>query len=699
MLKLSTFFALTVLGLSTAQASEKGFLGFRYSEQPEGLIITNVVDGSEAAAAGIAVGDRIISVDGVDVRDAEGHPSLRGELGSQVELGIVPALSTEPKTLMVKRGKRAAKANDTEKRSPKVISRFSGALYNGKIKDIKKAAQGLVESDFGGRDAKDAIGRNLVRAIKRKRKKQVRAALEILTQAPEPSAGLKYRIGQAYFTLGDEHEKSAQWLQSLVDSYPNDVAKSLGTRGLEEEWLANSKWLSGDRDGAIALTRSLVPRRQVNNLLKRVGMANPAPTVPWEIELNPLDDVDVELLDGSSWTLSSHRGKPVVLVFWATWCGPCKKEMPALASLVRKRADWPVEFLAVSTDKESVSDKVKKMVKGWDLPFPSTQTDGLNQRFGVSGLPSMRVIGPDGSLRSESRGYSKSSISKLVKTLDTLVSEASDPDQQKSKFPYGSAWGTTPPVVRSIFAHQQIRQIVGDGSNVVLQIADHGAMNAPVTDGSIGGSLEIEETQNISGEKGIAWFGGPVSYGTHWVRALREEADTWMVTTPSRIVAVVGSGEQLWIALKDGLLAIDKAGKVLHNLDVSVDDMAPAEDGGIWAVDGKERLRIGPDGSALLRDDAEGSTQIAEDGTWTTEGIRELLAGRFGPEGETRVVGLNERGTIVGLGSDGVAALRIHIDGKTLPSLAHADLDGDGRDELLISSWGRGVATVALEIP
>ena len=128
-------------------------------------------------------------------------------------------------------------------------------------------------------------------------------------------------------------------------------------------------------------------------------------------------------------------------------------------------------------------------------------------------------------------------------------------------------------------------------------------------------------------------------------------------------------------------------------------DIAAAADGGIWAVDGEQRLRIGPDGTALLRNDALGGWRIAGDGTWVTEGFSDILVGRYGPAGEQRVIALREDGTILGLDGDGSPALRIQLEDEIQPYIAAGDLDGDGQDELLVSSKDRGVATVEMEIP
>ena len=72
---------------------------------------------------------------------------------------------------------------------------------------------------------------------------------------------------------------------------------------------------------------------------------------------------------------------------------------------------------------------------------------------------------------------------------------------------------------------------------------------------------------------------------------------------------------------------------------------------------------------------------------------------RFGPNKEQRVIALRDDGTILGLDGDGSPTLRVQLEDEVQPFIAAGDLDGDGRDELLISSKDRGVATVEMELP
>src|SRR5919201_1662184 len=70
---------------------------------------------------------------------------------------------------------------------------------------------------------------------------------------------------------------------------------------------------------------------------------------------SPAPDFQLWNLDGDPVTLSSHRGRVVLLNFWATWCGPCRVEMPAMEALYHEFDRRDFEILAVSTDAQGAS--------------------------------------------------------------------------------------------------------------------------------------------------------------------------------------------------------------------------------------------------------------------------------------------------------------------------------------------------------
>ena len=702
-------FALLAGSLS-ADAGGKGGLGFRYTDHPEGLVITRVYTDSGSEAAGLAPGDRVVSVDGVPADGPQELPSMRGKPGTTVELGVIRSLTSESVSISVER--RAAKSRGGDRAIGKArsaqdnvihpaVARFAGAMLQDRGAKVKAAVRGLNDAEYGDQDPAKAIGRKLVRAAK-KRKCVAKTALKEFSKVPDLPPGALYRMGEAYFIL-DKQADAKVWLKRALDTYPDDTARQLGALGRAEEMLANALWETGERQAAIDLTRRIANYRRVRPLTQKVGMADPTPEQEWEIALPPTADFTVETQSGGEWQLSGQKGKPVVLVFWATWCGPCKKEMPALARLLKSRPDWPVSFLAVSVDDDRAAAKAEKMVKEWDLPFPSTRKPALMKRFGVGSLPSLRVIGPRGSLRAASRGYSERSLKKLEATVDELVAEASGEDVSAAKFPFGRAWSAGKLEVRAIAGIDGVGRIAASPEGVVTVIADHGALALGVDGGAVTSDLEVEESLKSKQDKGVAWFHGPVSYGSWWIRSRSAAGELqWFVTMPSRIKAMATSGDQLWVALEDEMVVLDPSGEVIHRVPQVATAIAAATDGGVWAVDGQERVRVGPTGEILLRDDAVGGTHIVGDGRWATDAVKQLIAGAFGPEGATRTVGVNGMGLIVGLDGEGNAALRIHVEDSedgSGPSLAAADLDGDGQDELLISSWDRGVATVEVEIP
>jgi len=103
--------------------------------------------------------------------------------------------------------------------------------------------------------------------------------------------------------------------------------------------------------------------------------------------------------EGSTFTLSSLRGQPVVVNMWASWCEPCKAEAPILERLWTTYGPRGVVVLGVNT--QDITADAKAFIDEFDLTFPSVRdgTDETPVRFGSTGLPETFVIDPDGMMR------------------------------------------------------------------------------------------------------------------------------------------------------------------------------------------------------------------------------------------------------------------------------------------------------------
>jgi thiol-disulfide isomerase/thioredoxin len=80
-----------------------------------------------------------------------------------------------------------------------------------------------------------------------------------------------------------------------------------------------------------------------------------------------ISELAMPALDGREWKLSDHRGKVVLLNFWATWCPPCRAEVPALARISREYTGR-VEVVGVSLDEGA--REVRRFVTAYKVPYP-----------------------------------------------------------------------------------------------------------------------------------------------------------------------------------------------------------------------------------------------------------------------------------------------------------------------------------------
>ncbi|MDR3122900.1 MAG: TlpA family protein disulfide reductase [Treponema sp.] len=112
----------------------------------------------------------------------------------------------------------------------------------------------------------------------------------------------------------------------------------------------------------------------------------------------PLFDVSVELLDGTTLRLSDLQGKAVFLNFWATWCGPCRMEMPSMEALYRRLRDRGFEILAVNV-RENRKDAAAFMDE-MGLSFPAA-LDGrgdIAAIYGIEAFPTTYLIDRNGGI-------------------------------------------------------------------------------------------------------------------------------------------------------------------------------------------------------------------------------------------------------------------------------------------------------------
>ncbi len=122
-------------------------------------------------------------------------------------------------------------------------------------------------------------------------------------------------------------------------------------------------------------------------------------------EPNPAPGFTLESLDGADVSLEQFRGQYLVINFWATWCGPCKMEMPSLEALHQTFKSKNLKLLAVSGDMFG-AQVVRPFVEAHNLTFTVLLDPALkvSHKFGVVSLPTTYLVGPDGNIIGVSQG-------------------------------------------------------------------------------------------------------------------------------------------------------------------------------------------------------------------------------------------------------------------------------------------------------
>jgi len=136
----------------------------------------------------------------------------------------------------------------------------------------------------------------------------------------------------------------------------------------------------------------------------------------------PAPNLKAKTLDGQSFNLASEKDSVVVINFWATWCTPCRDEMPALDEYYKKYKSQGLKVLAISVDDASDDQKVKEVMKAFSFPA-ALERDADYSDFGrIWHVPMTFVIDRKGILRRDgSKGDPKIDLPTLEQTVTPLL--------------------------------------------------------------------------------------------------------------------------------------------------------------------------------------------------------------------------------------------------------------------------------------
>ena len=136
-------------------------------------------------------------------------------------------------------------------------------------------------------------------------------------------------------------------------------------------------------------------------------------------------------MSGDPVLLESFRGKVLVVTFWASWCGPCRKELPGLNALQNAVGTEFIQVVAVNSKEDNETVRaIMRQLKDRKLVSSFDRSGDIGESFGVNAFPNLWIIDPEGVIVMHKVGYGedslKSIIAEIIETLKVHNPEALD---------------------------------------------------------------------------------------------------------------------------------------------------------------------------------------------------------------------------------------------------------------------------------
>jgi thiol-disulfide isomerase/thioredoxin len=139
----------------------------------------------------------------------------------------------------------------------------------------------------------------------------------------------------------------------------------------------------------------------------------------------PVPQINVVGLSGKKIDVSSYRGRVLLLDVWASWCGPCKQELPMLDAMARRLKTQGIDILAVSVDQERAN--VDKFLKGhgqWALTIAHDPAGAIAERLQPDKMPTSYVIDRAGIVRYVNAGFVPDDAATIERRLLEVAGQA-----------------------------------------------------------------------------------------------------------------------------------------------------------------------------------------------------------------------------------------------------------------------------------
>ncbi|MFM1885539.1 MAG: hypothetical protein RL026_696 [Pseudomonadota bacterium] len=147
-------------------------------------------------------------------------------------------------------------------------------------------------------------------------------------------------------------------------------------------------------------------RHTIASVIALAGMlwaSPPAQSMP--ASGTPAPAFELPTLQGHPLALASLRGQVVLVNFWATWCGPCRQEMPLLEQMHRKYQPLGVTVLGVNVEPDSATALQWLQTRPVSFPVVSDKDGAVSRLYGVPGMPGTVILDRKGVVRFAHAGY------------------------------------------------------------------------------------------------------------------------------------------------------------------------------------------------------------------------------------------------------------------------------------------------------